>query len=70
MPGATLVVQALLADLAVHGVPVRSVEVSRPTLDDVFLNLTGRSLREGHSTIPSGQPDPSDSPSDKQEVFA
>ena len=70
MPGATLAVQALLADLAVHGVPVRSVEVSRPTLDDVFLNLTGRSLREGHSTIPSGQPDPSDSPSDKQEVFA
>ncbi len=70
MPGATLAVQALLADLTVHGVPVRSVEVSRPTLDDVFLNLTGRSLREGHSTVPSGQPGPSDSPSDKQEVFA
>ncbi|MBK1783039.1 ATP-binding cassette domain-containing protein [Prauserella cavernicola] len=26
--------------------PVASVEVARPTLDDVFLNLTGRSLRE------------------------
>jgi ABC-2 type transport system ATP-binding protein len=26
---------------------VTSVEVTRPTLDDVFLNLTGRSLREG-----------------------
>ncbi len=24
----------------------RSIEVARPTLDDVFLNLTGRSLRE------------------------
>jgi ABC-2 type transport system ATP-binding protein len=28
------------------GVTVTSVEVARPTLDDVFLNLTGRSLRE------------------------
>jgi len=28
-------------------VPATSVEVARPTLDDVFLNLTGRSLREG-----------------------
>ncbi|RBM20924.1 ABC transporter [Prauserella sp. PE36] len=27
-------------------IPVASVEVTRPTLDDVFLNLTGRSLRE------------------------
>ncbi|MFD1046830.1 DUF4162 domain-containing protein [Kibdelosporangium lantanae] len=27
-------------------VDVSSVEVARPTLDDVFLNLTGRSLRE------------------------
>ncbi|MFF5991737.1 ATP-binding cassette domain-containing protein [Prauserella flavalba] len=27
-------------------IPVASVEVARPTLDDVFLNLTGRSLRE------------------------
>jgi ABC-2 type transport system ATP-binding protein len=28
------------------GVPVRSAQTFRPTLDDVFLNLTGRSLRE------------------------
>lgn len=28
------------------GVVVTSAEVSRPTLDDVFLTLTGRSLRE------------------------
>jgi ABC-2 type transport system ATP-binding protein len=26
------------------------VEVARPTLDDVFLDLTGRSLRETQST--------------------
>jgi ABC-2 type transport system ATP-binding protein len=28
------------------GVPVAAAQVHRPTLDDVFLNLTGRSLRE------------------------
>jgi ABC-2 type transport system ATP-binding protein len=37
----------LLTDLERAGLPVRSVEVAPPTLDDVFLNLTGRSLREG-----------------------
>ncbi|PXY22945.1 ABC transporter ATP-binding protein [Prauserella muralis] len=31
-------------------VPVAAVEVARPTLDDVFLNLTGRSLREEAAT--------------------
>ena len=29
------------------GVELSSIEVRRPTLDDVFLDLTGRSLREG-----------------------
>ncbi|MFX0539126.1 ABC transporter ATP-binding protein [Ornithinimicrobium sp. Y1847] len=29
-----------------HGIPLLDVQVRRPTLDDVFLNLTGRSLRE------------------------
>ncbi|WP_331714378.1 ABC transporter ATP-binding protein [Auraticoccus cholistanensis] len=35
--------------LALHadGVEVRGAAVHRPTLDDVFLSLTGRSLREG-----------------------
>jgi ABC-2 type transport system ATP-binding protein len=28
------------------GTPLRTAQVHRPTLDDVFLNLTGRSLRE------------------------
>jgi ABC-2 type transport system ATP-binding protein len=31
-------------------VPVATAQVRRPTLDDVFLNLTGRSLREADST--------------------
>ena len=36
----------LVADLAAAGTPVGRLEVAGPTLDDVFLNLTGRSLRE------------------------
>jgi ABC-2 type transport system ATP-binding protein len=36
----------LIGDLAAAGAPVRRIEVVRPTLDDVFLGLTGRSLRE------------------------
>ena len=37
----------LLRDLDADGTEVRTAELARPTLDDVFLNLTGRSLREG-----------------------
>jgi ABC-2 type transport system ATP-binding protein len=37
---------ALVADLAADSTPVGRIEVVGPTLDDVFLDLTGRSLRE------------------------
>jgi ABC-2 type transport system ATP-binding protein len=37
----------ILDDLRSHGITVASIEVTRPTLDDVFLTLTGRSLRDG-----------------------
>lgn len=37
---------ALLRALDAAGVSLESLEVRRPTLDDVFLTLTGRSLRE------------------------
>jgi ABC-2 type transport system ATP-binding protein len=30
-------------------VPLAAVEVRRPTLDDVFLSLTGRSLRDAET---------------------
>jgi ABC-2 type transport system ATP-binding protein len=43
------VLPGLLRDLDAHGCPVVSAEIARPTLDDVFLNLTGRSLREGQA---------------------
>ena len=38
---------ALLRTLDADGVELESIEVRRPTLDDVFLTMTGRSLREG-----------------------
>ncbi len=40
----------LIADLAAAGSPVARVEVTGPTLDDVFLDLTGRSLRDAVPT--------------------
>jgi ABC-2 type transport system ATP-binding protein len=36
----------LLRELDASGIAVRAAEVRVPTLDDVFLSLTGRSLRE------------------------
>ena len=53
----------LLADLGADGVRPARVEVARPTLDDVFLDLTGRSLREAQST-------PSDATTLESEVAA
>lgn len=40
----------LVTDLASAGTPVSRIEVVGPTLDDVFLDLTGRSLRESTPT--------------------
>ncbi|WP_129665040.1 ATP-binding cassette domain-containing protein [Phytoactinopolyspora endophytica] len=45
--GAPQLLPELLVNLAADGVTVTSAQVARPTMDDVFLNLTGRSLREG-----------------------
>ena len=38
---------ALLEVLGIAGVTVHRISLARPTLDDVFLALTGRSLRDG-----------------------
>ena len=40
-------VVTLLRDLDAAGVELASFQVQRPTLDDVFLTMTGRTLREG-----------------------
>lgn len=55
------VVPALLRDLDNAGVALDSIEVLRPTLDDVFLSLTGRSLRDADSA---------DAPTQFEEVLA
>ena len=55
--GAPRQVPGMLEDLRSAGVPADEVEVTRPTLDDVFLKLTGRSLREGGAAA-----EPADSP--------
>lgn len=41
---------ALVVDLAAAAVPLTRIEVASATLDDVFLHLTGRSLRESADT--------------------
>ncbi|WP_193610090.1 ATP-binding cassette domain-containing protein [Nocardioides lijunqiniae] len=42
-------IPSLLRDLEAAAVSLDSIEVARPTLDDVFLTLTGRSLRDAES---------------------
>ncbi|MFC7532589.1 ATP-binding cassette domain-containing protein [Actinoplanes sp. GCM10030250] len=44
----------LLEDLRSAGLTAAAIEVTRPTLDDVFLKLTGRSLREGGTAEEAG----------------
>jgi ABC-2 type transport system ATP-binding protein len=47
VPRGDAVLPELLRALDAAGAPLTGVRVQRPTLDDVFLTLTGRSLREG-----------------------
>ncbi len=49
-------VPGLLRDLEGAGVALESIEVVRPTLDDVFLTLTGRSLRDAETDVPADLP--------------
>ena len=48
------VLPVLLRELDRVGAHLQSVQVQRPTLDDVFLTLTGRSLREAEAAVPQG----------------
>ena len=47
VPAAARALPGTLARLQAAGVAVVAASTTQPTLDDVFLNLTGRSLREG-----------------------
>ena len=53
-PGRTLLA-GLLRSLDAEGIELAGVELRRPTLDDVFLTLTGRSLRDGESPAQSSE---------------
>lgn len=46
VPNAATALPGLLRDLTAGGIDPIGVETARPTLDDVFLSLTGRSLRD------------------------
>src|SRR3954451_15474160 len=59
-------VQGLIRDLDRAGVDLGSIEVRRPTLDDVFLALTGRSLRDAEAAE-GGRPDGAEPPDARSE---
>jgi ABC-2 type transport system ATP-binding protein len=55
---------ALLRVLDAAEVTLESINLSRPTLDDVFLTLTGRSLRDDSPVNHAAGPGPSGVPAD------
>ena len=57
VPRAGRAVPGLLRDLDRAGIDLDAIEVHRPTLDDVFLALTGRSLRDAEAS-PEAAGDP------------
>jgi ABC-2 type transport system ATP-binding protein len=57
VPRAGKAVPGLLRDLEAAGVALDSIEVARPTLDDVFLTLTGRSLRDAEAATEKPAPE-------------
>jgi len=64
IPRAGRAVQGLIRDLDRSGIDLDSIEVHRPTLDDVFLALTGRSLRDAEQTEQSSTENPNAAPDD------
>lgn len=63
-------VAGVLVDLEREGLAVRRVEVTRPTLDDVFLTLTGRSLREANEGATTQDSTAGKDSENKEEVAA
>jgi ABC-2 type transport system ATP-binding protein len=56
VPRAAQAVPGLLRDLTTAGIDLDTFEVKRPTLDDVFLTLTGRSLRDAEASTERNEP--------------
>ena len=46
VPDGAAALPVLIGDLTKSGIDAIGVDLNRPTLDDVFLTLTGRSLRD------------------------
>jgi ABC-2 type transport system ATP-binding protein len=59
LPRAGRAVPGLLRELDRSGIDLDAIEVHRPTLDDVFLSLTGRSLRDADAAADGPPPEPS-----------
>jgi ABC-2 type transport system ATP-binding protein len=53
VPDGASVLPGLLRELDAAGIAMTSVEVRRPSLDDVFLTLTGRTLRDAEQGAPA-----------------
>ena len=53
VPQGRTLIAGLLRSLDADGIELDGVELRRPTLDDVFLTLTGRSLRDGEGPTES-----------------
>lgn len=64
VPRGDTALPALLRAFDAEGIAMQSMQVQRPTLDDVFLTLTGRSLRDSES---AGGADPTASRPDTGE---
>jgi ABC-2 type transport system ATP-binding protein len=62
VPRAGRAVPGLLRDLDRAGIDLDAIEVHRPTLDDVFLALTGRSLRDAEASSEVAAEDAPDGP--------
>jgi ABC-2 type transport system ATP-binding protein len=55
VPRGDTVMPELLRALDNAGIPMQSMQVTRPTLDDVFLTMTGRSLRDAEQATPAAE---------------
>ncbi|WP_432942642.1 ATP-binding cassette domain-containing protein [Kribbella sp. CA-253562] len=56
IPRGGSVLPGLLRQIDAEGIELDGVEVHRPTLDDVFLTMTGRSLRDDSPGVPADEP--------------
>ncbi|MFW3171134.1 ATP-binding cassette domain-containing protein [Geodermatophilus sp. CPCC 206100] len=68
VPRAGRAVPGLLRELDRSSIDLDSIEVLRPTLDDVFLALTGRSLRDAETSAAAAAPDADQTPADSTQT--